>query len=214
MVQSQIKKCENCFLLDKKLKIKDTTVISLLKDKSVQHIQSKGCILSQGCLPMNIYCVAEGKINTIERDIEGREHLVSTFTPSNLFPLTNVITDHPTNFEYVSEGKTRLCSFPVKTVRDLLSVDPQLSILFLKNACSKGLNSYERIVTLQSKSASDKVLRTVEQFMNEDGYCHLTRKEISLWANLTIETVIRTLTALEKKKQVKKSSKGIQILPQ
>ncbi|WP_413586808.1 Crp/Fnr family transcriptional regulator [Bdellovibrio sp. HCB274] len=212
MMHSQNKQCQNCFLLDKKLMLKDSTAATLLKSKSVQNVNAHGCIISQGCLPLNIYCVAEGKINTIERDLEGRENLVSTFTATNLFPLTNIVSDLPTDYEFIAEGKARLCCFPVKTVRELLTADPQLSILFLKNACSRGLDSYERIVILQSKSAADKVLRTVEQFLDDDGYCRLTRKEISLWANLTIETVIRTLTSLEKKKRVKKSPLGIQLL--
>jgi CRP-like cAMP-binding protein len=206
------KQCQNCFLLNRKLNLKESTTLALLKSKSVQHVKPFNCVISQGCLPMNIYCVAEGKINTIERDLEGRENLVSSFTANHLFPLTSAISDDPTTYEYVAEGKSRLCSFPVKTVRELLSADPNLSLLFLQSACQRGLDTYERVVILQSKSAVEKVLRTLEQFKDEDGYCRLTRKEISLWSNLTVETVIRTLTSLEKKRRVRKSPEGVQVI--
>ncbi|QDK44739.1 hypothetical protein DOM22_05965 [Bdellovibrio sp. ZAP7] len=207
------KQCQNCFLLNRKLKLKDTTATALLKAKSIHQVNSASCVISQGCLPMSMFCVAEGKINTIERDLEGREHLVSSFTANHLFPLTSTVSDEPTRLEYVAEGKSRLCSFPLKTVRELISVDSNLALLLLQSACQRGMDTYERVVILQSKSAVEKVLRTLEHFKDEDGFCRLTRKEISLWTNLTVETVIRTLTSLEKKNRVRKSSQGIQITP-
>jgi CRP-like cAMP-binding protein len=206
------KQCQNCFLLNRKLKLKDSTSIALLKAKSVHHVNQSSCVISQGCLPMSIYCVAEGKINTIERDLEGREHLVSSFTANHLFPLTSAISDAPTTHEYVAEGKSRLCSFPVKTVRELLSADSNLALLLLQSACQRGLDTYERVVILQSKSAVERVLRTLEHFKDADGLCRLTRKEISVWTNLTVETVIRTLTSLEKKRRVRKSPQGVEVI--
>lgn len=164
-------------------------------------------------MPMNIYCVAEGKINTIERNLEGKENLVASFTPSQIFPLSHVAMDHSTDFEFVAEGKARLCLFPVKTVRELLPLDPNLSMMFLRSSCQRSLDNYERILILQSKSASEKVLRTLHQFKDDTGLCRVTRKEISLWCNLTVETVIRTLTSLEKKKRIRKGPEGIQIMP-
>ncbi|WP_413560461.1 Crp/Fnr family transcriptional regulator [Bdellovibrio sp. HCB209] len=211
-MKHSLEQCQNCFLLNRTLKLKDSTAIALLKVKSVHNVNPSGCVISQGCLPMSMYCVAEGKINTIERDMEGREHLVSSFTANHMFPLTVALSDAPTSYEYISEGRSKVCSFPVKTMRELLSDDPNLSLLLLQSALQRGMDSYERIVILQSKSAEEKITRTLEQFKDEDGMCRLSRKEISIWTNLTIETVIRTLTSLEKKRRVRKSPQGIEVM--
>lgn len=211
MSNEHFKYCHNCFLKKANAHLLESTKAALLKNRTSRAVGQDRCILSQGSIPAYLYCVGGGKINAVEMDLNGNSSLIFSFTNDVLFPLFSLFNENPTKYEYTTAEPSRLCQFPIKVIKELLVRDMDLAKLLLESACRQGLEAYERINILQGKTASEKVLRALNQFKNTENICKISRKEIALWTNLTVETVIRTLTSLEKKQQIKKTAKGVLI---
>jgi len=207
--KSNVKHCADCFLSNGAPELSSATRSTLLESRTTRTVNPGYCILSQGSIAASIYCISQGKVHAMENDVHGRSQLIFTLNNQGLFPMLALITNTPTRFEFISPGVTTLCQFPLKTVQNLLGSDPGLSGIFLQRACRHGLDTYKRIAILQAKGTTEKVLQTLNQFKDENNICSLSRQEIATWTNLTIETVIRTLSSLEKKKRIKKLQRQI-----
>lgn len=208
---SHVKFCNDCFLKKESAVLSPVSKATLLQARAQRNIGPGSCILSQGSISTSVYCISEGQINALENDVHGRSYLIFTLHKQGLFPLQALFTKTPTKFEFVSPGNTTLCQFPIQTVQELIDHDAALSKLILQRACRQGVDTYKRMAILQAKGTSEKILQTLIQFKDENNICNLTRQEIATWTNLTIETVIRTLSSLEKKKRIKKQQRQIVI---
>lgn len=209
MRNSNMKSCSDCFLDKKSSELSPATKVTLLNSRTTRCVGPGSCVLSQGSIAASFYCISQGQINGMESDVHGRSFLVFSLIRRGVFPLLALFSKAPSKFEFVSPGNTTLCQFPINTVQDLLSSDTGLSQIFLQRACSQGVDTYRRLAILQAKGTSEKVLQAVNQFKDEQNICSLSRQEIATWTNLSIETVIRTLTSLEKKKRIKKLHRKI-----
>lgn len=206
---SHVKSCSDCFLKKEISELHPTSRTSLLQSRTARTVSPGTCILSQGSIAASLYCISQGQINAMENDVDGRSFLIFTLKRRGLFPLLALFSSEPTKFEFVSPGPATLCQFPLQSVQDLLNTDPSLSKVLLQRACRQGVDAYKRMAILQAKGTSEKVLQTLHQFKDENSICSLSRQEIATWTNLTIETVIRTLTSLEEKKRIKKLNRMI-----
>lgn len=213
MTAPHAKYCTRCFLKADNTEILDSTKEVLRRHRVIRTVNSNGCILSQGSIPAHVYCLSEGQVNAFETDVQGHTDLIFSFKNEGFFPLLALYTKKLTKYEFTAVDRAVLCQFPIQIVQELLTVDPGLTKIFFNSACNLGLDAYRRIAVLQAKTATEKVLMTLEQFADANNICHMSRKEIAAWTNMANETVIRTLSALEKKKRIKKLAEGIKLCP-
>jgi CRP-like cAMP-binding protein len=206
-----VKNCSDCFLNKSDSRILASTKEALLREKSVRIFKTGSCILSQGSVSANVYCLSQGKIGAFELKRNGDSTLIFTMHRRGVFPLISVLSQEPAKFEYKTMEQSKLCEYPIKTIQKLISGDPAFENMLLRTTCALRDDIFNRMRTLLATNATDKVLMTLNHFKDKKGLCRVSRKEISLWTGLTIETVIRTLSSLEKKAKIKKGSGEIQI---
>lgn len=199
-----MKNCSDCFLNNSALRILDCTRASLLRLRSARTMTAGSSVVSQGAIPTYAYCLSQGRIDAIELKLNGDHSLIFSVHRQEIFPLKALLRKEPTKFEYKTMEQTMLCEFPIDSLRSLIVGDVALENMLLRKAWAFEDDILKRIRTLLTPNASDKVLMTLNYFKDERDMCRFSRKEIASWTGLSLETVVRSLSTLEKKKKIKK----------
>lgn len=204
--------CKNCFLRPENYDLKENTRAELTSRRVSRSYRAGSCLLSSEALPTQFYCLRQGRVDALSQDASGGEKLIASYNHGHIFPLKHLFETSADGQEFVAAENVNVCQFPITKFKELLNVDPVLAVYFTKLAYQESLAYTERISVLLEKSAENRVMRALKYFKKSDGSCNLSRREISLWTHLTVETVIRTLSELTERGLISKTKKSIILL--
>lgn len=158
------------------------------------------------------------KIATFEED--GTEHILSLIHPAGL--AGELFAAHA-HHDIVAVTDCELCVFPRAEYERALERFPELGRALLRQSSQDLLDMRSLLVAVTSRSAIQRVSRLLLAIGRaaNDAQCHpaiefdlvLTRGEIASLLGLTIETVSRQLTKLEKQGVIRRQgARGILLL--
>ena len=158
------------------------------------------------------------KISSFDQD--GTEHILSLVHPAGFVgELFAPLAHH----DVIALTDCRLCIFPKRQYEDLVARFPALGQALLRRAAEDLFESRSLMALMSNRSARQRVAGFLLAMANaaSESPCHpaphfdlvLTRGEIASLLGLTIETVSRQLTALEKAGAMRKTGlRGIDLL--
>lgn len=204
--------CESCYFLKVTEGVQPPTIQKLMQCHSLRAYRPGQCVQSQDAKSPFIYCLASGRVDMNHADRTGRNYLIHSFIDSGTFPLTSLFDEKEIEFSLTAKAPSIICRFPMKAFLDALKGDSILAVRVLQRFVIHQSRARYRLISLLGKNASIKVGSILFNNMSGDtNTCTLTRTEIAEWTNLAPETVIRTLTQMEKKGLIKKTRRGIHI---
>lgn len=157
------------------------------------------------------------KLSAFDRD--GTEHIVSLIHPAGFAGELFAPNAH---YDVVALTNCELCVFPRAQYENALQRFPKLGAALLRRSSEALTESRELLATVSGRTATQRIagfLLSLARAAN-DTECHpaiefdlvLTRGEIAPLLGLTIETVSRQLTKLEKDGVIRrKGARGIHI---
>ena len=161
-----------------------------------------------------------GALKIAHYDAGGGEHILALIHPAGFVgELFAPVAHH----DVVALTDSRLCLFPRRQYEEVVTRFPALGRALLRRSSEDLFESRALMALMTGRTAKARVAGFLEAMANaaSDSPCHparqfdlpLTRGEIASLLGLTIETVSRQLTKLEKAKVIARSgARGIELL--
>ncbi len=198
------KECDLCaFTILKSLTEQDLDYVS---DSKVNLYVKKGQpIFSQGGLPNGLYALYSGKVKIHKTQPGGSEQIIQLMAPGDVFGYKALLCEEPYTSSATAIEDSLVCLISTDVFSTVMAKSHKLKkdIIF---QLSDDLTNAQKKIELSNKSAYERVVDALLSIMsvygmnNETGElnAHLTRKDLSALAGLTLETTVRTLSALKK----------------
>lgn len=162
---------------------------------------------TEGTLPSHYYQIISGEIKMSNYNDDGREFIQGIFYKNQSFgePPLFMNQKYPANAIAVDDSEILL--LPKSNFMKLLEENPTISIKIIENLAQRLYYKSVMAAEMSTQEPEHRVLKLIDHGIayfnfkkNENGYLiNFTRQQIGDLTGLRVETVIRTIKALEKK---------------
>ena len=164
-------------------------------------------IFEEGNLPAHYYQIVSGEVKMSNYNDDGREFIQGIFYKSQSFgePPLFLNQNYPANAIAVEDSEILLLS--KNNFMKLLEENPTVSIKIIENLAQRLYYKSVMAAEMSTQEPEHRVLKLMDHGIayfnfkkDENGYLiNFTRQQIGDLTGLRVETVIRTIKALEKK---------------
>ncbi len=145
-----------------------------------------------------VWFVKEGYVKAVIHSSNGRDQTLCMIGANNMFGTCCCFGGgkHPCNT--VAETETTVAAYPMQDFLVLLGKYPEMSKAIV-NHLSERLRQSKDMQSFEQETVEKRILHVLVNLVSEFGNTiPLTRREIAEMAGTTVETCIRTFSALEK----------------
>ena len=218
--QRSCDKCDNRYCIIRKFCSEDWRVF-LTNHKTTYFIPAGQEIFSKGNKVEGIYCVYLGYIKVYEFD-DRSERIVDLVKGGEILGyrgLSSKLSCYTVSAKALSDCE--ITFFPMDIFRLAIEANKQLAFFLIDLLTSKLNNIEYRSNNCANFQAKDKIKLAISDMITSFGFENndennlkftLSRKDIAGLAGTTYETVIRSLSELDKQKHIKLEGKSIKIL--
>jgi len=164
-------------------------------------------IFEEGNLPAYYYQIVSGEVKMSNYNDDGREFIQGIFYKEQSFgePPLFLNQNYPANAIAVEDSEILLLS--KNNFMELLEENPSVSIKIIQNLAQRLYYKSVMAAEMSTQEPEHRVLKLMDHGIayfnfqkDENGYLiNFTRQQIGDLTGLRVETVIRTIKALEKK---------------
>jgi len=164
-------------------------------------------IFEEGNLPSHYYQIISGEIKMSNYNDDGREFIQGIFYKEQSFgePPLFLNQNYPANAIAVEDSEVIL--LPKNIFMKLLEENPAISLKIIENLAQRLYYKSVMAAEMSTQEPEHRVLKLMDHGItyfnfkkDENGYLiNFTRQQIGDLTGLRVETVIRTIKALEKK---------------
>jgi CRP-like cAMP-binding protein len=168
-------------------------------------------IFEEGKLPTYYYQILSGEVKMNNYNDDGREFIQGLFYKGQCFgePPLFIHQNYPANA--IAVENTNVICVKKDQFFELLKNNPLISIQIIENLAQRLYYKAVMAVEISSHEPEHRVIRLIDYAIehfdlekDDNGYLiHFTRQQIGDLTGLRVETVIRAIKALEKKKELK-----------
>lgn len=185
--------------------------INLLLEKggSFRELSSGEIIFNQGTPAVFYYQLVSGRVRWADLLVNGREVLHSMVEPGESFGELPIFDGGVYAASAIAEVPSKVIRLRVESFIELLQEEPTLSTHFTK-LFAKRLRYHFFLTHILSSNSPEFILKSLIDYYNEEGkyICNeckrllLTRQQLANITGLRVETVIRTIKALQKESKL------------
>ncbi|HVZ79704.1 MAG TPA: Crp/Fnr family transcriptional regulator [bacterium] len=174
-------------------------ILPEIERKMVERRFAKGdSIFLEGDPAQNVWFVKEGHAKALVHTATGRDLALCMMGPHSLFGTCCCFGGGEYPCHAVAETDLTVVSFPMKDFQDLMGRFPEMAKAVVMEL-SKRLRHSKDMHTFDQESVEKRILHVLADLVSEFGNTiPLTRREIAEMTGTTVETCIRTFSALEK----------------
>ncbi|WP_394773711.1 Crp/Fnr family transcriptional regulator [Flavobacterium sp.] len=164
-------------------------------------------IFEEGNLPAHYYQIISGEVKMSNYNDDGREFIQGIFYKDQSFgePPLFLNQNYPANAITVDNSEVLILS--KSSFMKLLEENPKISIKIIENLAQRLYYKSVMAAEMSTQEPEHRVLKLIDHGIayfnfqkDENGYLiNFTRQQIGDLTGLRVETVIRTIKALEKK---------------
>jgi CRP/FNR family transcriptional regulator len=167
-----------------------------------------------------VYAVRSGTVKTYATNSSGQEQVTGFHLPGEIFGMDGIGKNRHTN-SAVSLGTAAICEIPFSQLTDLSVAIPSLQRRFIHLMGMEIANDQELINLLSKKGAEERVATLLINISNRHQARQLSpthfllpmsRSDIGNYLGLTLETVSRVFSRLQKADILRVDKKEIEIL--
>lgn len=203
-------------------------VVSALDQSKTCSPYARGQILFQeGNPPVGVYCVETGLVKLYKIGVTGKEQILRIAGPGELLGYRALIAEEP--YAHFAEAlvDSTVCFMPAETVKPLLRSAPDFLWKLLHTLLDEVAEMEARYVDLSQMPAEARLILFLLRYggklgrtpegkaavgrVGAKGQMALSRQEIADCIGAAPETVIRTLSRLQKHKLIRVSGRAIEV---
>jgi CRP/FNR family transcriptional regulator len=154
----------------------------------------------------SVYAIRSGSIKTIRITEDGEEQVTGFYLPGEIIGMDGLATNHYSNTAIALETSA-ICEIPFSRLEDLSTKLPSLQRRFFQ-LMSKEITQDQKLITLLSKNSADQRIASLLLSISSGNHCRglsakdfflpMSRSDIGHYLGLTIETVSRAFSRLNK----------------
>lgn len=164
-------------------------------------------IFEEGNLPTHYYQIISGEIKMSNYNDDGREFIQGIFYKDQSFGEPPLFLNQKYPANAIAVENTEILLLPKNNFMKLLEENPTVSIKIIENLAQRLYYKSVMAAEMSTQEPEHRVLKLIDHgiayfnFKKEaNGYLiNFTRQQIGDLTGLRVETVIRTIKALEKK---------------
>ncbi|KAF2326940.1 Crp/Fnr family transcriptional regulator [Flavobacterium nitrogenifigens] len=168
-------------------------------------------IFEEGNLPSNYYQIISGEIKMSNYNDDGREFIQGIFYNGQSFGEPPLFLNQKYPANAIAVENTELFILPKENFMKLLEENPKVSIQIIENLAQRLYYKSVMAAEISTHEPEHRVLKLIDHGIayfnfqkDKNGYLiNFTRQQIGDLTGLRVETVIRTIKALEKKGELK-----------
>jgi len=154
----------------------------------------------------SVYAVRSGAVKTIKITGDGEEQVTGFYLPGEIVGMDGLATNHYSNSAIALETSA-ICDIPFSRLEELSAQLPSLQRRFFQ-LMSKEITQEQQLVTLLSKNSAEQRIASLLLSISSRNHCRglsavdfflpMSRSDIGNYLGLTIETVSRVFSRLNK----------------
>jgi len=167
----------------------------------------------------SIFAVRSGSIKTVAVTDDGQEQVTGFYLPGEILGMDGVGSDNHCNTAIALET-TAICEIPFNSIEDLATGIPRLQ-RHLFQILGREIRADQQLITLLSKSSAEEKIATFLLSISSRNHRRrlsatafrlpMSRADIGNYLGLTVETVSRCLSRLQKQNIIKADKREIVI---
>ncbi|KAF2079677.1 Crp/Fnr family transcriptional regulator [Flavobacterium sharifuzzamanii] len=168
-------------------------------------------IFEEGNLPLHYYQIISGEVKMSNYNDDGREFIQGIFYNGQSFGEPPLFLNQKYPANAIAVENTELFILPKENFMKLLEENPKVSIQIIENLAQRLYYKSIMAAEISTHEPEHRVLKLIDHGIayfnfqkDKNGYfINFTRQQIGDLTGLRVETVIRTIKALEKKGELK-----------
>jgi len=164
-------------------------------------------VFEEGKLPSHYYQILSGEIKMNNYNDDGREFIQGIFYKDQSFGEPPLFLNQNYPASAVAVEDTQILCLPKSNFMKLLEENPTISIKIIENLAQRLYYKSVMAAEISTQEPEHRILKLIDHGIayfnfkkDENGYLiNFTRQQIGDLTGLRVETVIRTIKALEKK---------------
>lgn len=185
--------------------------------KSAKGLRKNLYLYRQADQFVSLYFVKSGFVKSYVVDTEGNELAVSFFMPGEIIGLDGLYSKHYTS-SIIALQDTSVCEIPYDALENLCAAEPELQKYFNELQSRQIVQEQKMTMLRGHKNATDRLLAFLLNMSNRykrqklsslSFRLPMTRKDIGGCLGLTLETVSRVFTTLQKQELLTVNGKDV-----
>ncbi|EJG00620.1 MULTISPECIES: Crp/Fnr family transcriptional regulator [Flavobacterium] len=168
-------------------------------------------IFEEGNLPLHYYQIISGEVKMSNYNDDGREFIQGIFYNGQSFGEPPLFLNQKYPANAIAVENTEIFILPKENFMKLLEYNPKVSIKIIENLAQRLYYKSVMAAEISTHEPEHRVLKLIDHGIayfnfqkDKNGYLiNFTRQQIGDLTGLRVETVIRTIKALEKKGELK-----------
>lgn len=168
-------------------------------------------IFEEGNLPLHYYQIISGEVKMSNYNDDGREFIQGIFYNGQSFGEPPLFLNQKYPANAIAVENTEIFILPKENFIKLLEDNPKVSIKIIENLAQRLYYKSVMAAEISTHEPEHRVLKLIDHGIayfnfqkDKNGYLiNFTRQQIGDLTGLRVETVIRTIKALEKKGELK-----------
>ncbi|MFL0809778.1 MAG: fumarate/nitrate reduction transcriptional regulator Fnr [Agarilytica sp.] len=167
----------------------------------------------------SVYALRSGAIKTVKVTQDGEEQITGFYLPGEIIGMDGLATNHHSNSAIALETSA-ICEIPFARLEELSAKIPSLQRRFFQ-LMSKEITQDQQLITLLSKNSAEERIASILLSISsrngnrglspQDFFLPMSRSDIGNYLGLTIETVSRVFSRLNKMSIIALDKKHVQI---
>lgn len=164
-------------------------------------------VFEEGKLPAHYYQIVSGEIKMSNYNDDGREFIQGIFYKDQSFGEPPLFLNQNYPASAIAVEDTQILCLPKSNFMKLLEENPAISLKIIENLAQRLYYKSIMAAEMSTQEPEHRILKLIDHGIayfnfkkDENGYLiNFTRQQIGDLTGLRVETVIRTIKALEKK---------------
>jgi CRP-like cAMP-binding protein len=175
--------------------------------KTTNRYKRGQVVFYEGNKPTGLFCVGSGKIKLFKTGSEGKEVILRITQAGDVLGYRGILTDHPYSSTAEVIEDAEICFIDRHFFNRLAAEDSNLALELIRRLGEELFKVETRISDMMNRDVRHRFIRLLLTLMKTHGKkeargmlidIRLTRSELAAMVGATPETIIRTLSDLEK----------------
>lgn len=189
----------------------------LIKNKQQISFKKGEVVMKQGALSASVIFILNGVIKIYLEGPNNKSTNMQLCASGSFISLSALFNNRVNLFSAMALSDTDVCIIDTNTLSEIILTNPKFGFDLIKKYSETENYFFELLYNHLYKQMQGKIANTLlylsqPQFIDENVFDHLTRKDIAEFASITPENTIRVLKSFEQEKIISLRNKNITIL--
>ena len=192
----------------------------LAKNFTVQKFKKNETIYCEGEKPQHLMCLLTGKVKIYKEGVGGRSQIIRVIKDKEYFAYRAYFAEEDFVTAAAAFEPCTICFIPMSAIMELLKVNNELALFFIRQLSIDLGIADERTVNLTQKHIRGRLAESLiflkDTYGVEEDQCtlsiYLSREDLANLSNMTTSNAIRTLSNFANEKLITIDGRKIKII--